>query len=50
MPGEPFFADDAVEHGWIRLNFSHASTDAIETGIARLAGVIQQVQKQMKQG
>ena len=40
MPGEPFFADDAVEYGWMRLNFSHASPEAVETGIARLAAVI----------
>lgn len=40
MPGEPFFADDAVEQGWMRLNFSHASPEAVETGIARLAAVI----------
>ncbi len=40
MPGEPFFADDAMEHGWMRLNFSHASDAEIETGILRLAAVI----------
>ncbi len=40
MPGEPFFADDAMEHGWMRLNFSHASDADIETGIQRLAAVI----------
>ena len=40
MPGEPFFTDDAVEYGWMRLNFSHASDADIETGIQRLAAVI----------
>ena len=40
MPGEPFFADDAIEHGWMRLNFSHASDAEIEKGIQRLAAVI----------
>lgn len=40
MPGEPFFADVAMEHGWMRLNFSHASDAEIETGIERLAAVI----------
>ncbi len=40
MPGEPFFADDAIELGWMRLNFSHASNADIETGLQRLAAVI----------
>ena len=49
MPGEPFFADDAVEHGWMRLNFSHASPEAVETGIARLAAVIGAASRQVAQ-
>ena len=49
MPGEPFFADDAVEYGWMRLNFSHASPEAVETGIARLAAVIGAASRQVAQ-
>jgi DNA-binding transcriptional MocR family regulator len=40
MPGESFFPDDAMEHGWLRMNFSHADSNTIDTGVARLAAVL----------
>ncbi|AOX99099.1 PLP-dependent aminotransferase family protein [Jeongeupia sp. USM3] len=39
MPGEPFFPAGAGA-SWLRLNFSHASPAQIDTGIARLAGLL----------
>lgn len=40
MPGEAFYANPEQGIGHLRLNFSHASPERIEEGIARLAGVI----------
>ncbi|MFC3533389.1 PLP-dependent aminotransferase family protein [Vogesella facilis] len=40
MPGEAFYANPEQGIGHLRLNFSHASPERIEQGIARLAGVI----------
>ena len=37
MPGEAFYPENQVELGHLRLNFSHASEQAIEIGVARLA-------------
>jgi 2-aminoadipate transaminase len=36
VPGAPFFAED-VQHDYLRLSFSRATTDEIDVGIARLA-------------
>lgn len=49
MPGEPFFTEEAMEHGWMRLNFSHASGADIETGLQRLAAVIRSAGTQRAQ-
>lgn len=40
MPGEAFYANPEQGLGHLRLNFSHASPERIEEGIARLASVI----------
>ncbi|SMF20529.1 aminotransferase-like domain-containing protein [Pseudogulbenkiania subflava] len=40
MPGEAFYADPDTGIGHLRLNFSHATPERIEEGIARLAGLI----------
>jgi len=40
MPGEPFYANGIETSGAIRLNFSHATPERIETGIAILADVV----------
>lgn len=40
MPGEPFYANPEEGIGHLRLNFSHATTDRIEEGVDRLAGVV----------
>ena len=40
VPGEPFFANGGG-HNTLRLNFSNASPEAIEVGIARLGQVLQ---------
>lgn len=40
MPGEPFYTDQDAPRGVLRLNFSHASAEQIEHGIATLAQVI----------
>lgn len=40
MPGEPFFAEPDGHHGLLRLNFSHVQPERLDTGLARLAGVI----------
>lgn len=42
MPGEPFFVEDQEKICAIRLNFSHATPERIEQGIAILAEVVQQ--------
>ncbi|WP_434779612.1 PLP-dependent aminotransferase family protein [Neisseria sp. Ec49-e6-T10] len=42
MPGEPFFTQPAENLGYLRLNFSHASTDNIQKGIKILAGLIRE--------
>ena len=39
MPGEPFFADAALAYPALRLNFSHASAEAADRGLATLAYV-----------
>lgn len=39
LPGEHCFPNDP-EHGWARLNFSHASSEAAERALGTLAGVI----------
>jgi 2-aminoadipate transaminase len=39
VPGSPFY-DDGSGHNTMRLNFSNASPEKIEEGIARLGGVI----------
>ncbi|TCW33646.1 aminotransferase-like domain-containing protein [Gulbenkiania mobilis] len=40
MPGEPFYPVPEEGLGHLRLNFSHASAERIEEGIARLAQII----------
>jgi 2-aminoadipate transaminase len=40
MPGENFYAPGSEEIGTLRLNFSLASEDEVEVGLARLAGLI----------
>jgi len=40
MPGEPFYTDQDAPRGVLRLNFSHATGEQIEHGIATLAQVI----------
>ncbi|RBH45570.1 PLP-dependent aminotransferase family protein, partial [Pseudomonas sp. MWU13-2860] len=42
MPGEAFFPDPERNLGYLRLNFSHASPERIETGIARLAALLRE--------
>ena len=42
MPGEAFFPDHARALGHLRLNFSHATPELIELGVARLAEVFRQ--------
>jgi 2-aminoadipate transaminase len=40
MPGEPFFADAALAYPALRLNFSHASAEAADRGLATLARLV----------
>jgi 2-aminoadipate transaminase len=40
MPGEPFFAGSVEGSGMMRLNFSHASAERIDQGLATLAELI----------
>lgn len=40
MPGEPFFADAASGHPALRLNFSHASDEDAQRGLAVLAELV----------
>jgi 2-aminoadipate transaminase len=40
MPGEPFFANDKPAGAMLRLNFSHASREAVTQGLAALAALI----------
>jgi 2-aminoadipate transaminase len=40
VPGAPFFADD-VQHDYLRLSYSRATLEEIDTGIARLSRVAQ---------
>jgi len=40
MPGEPFFADPAERCGALRLNFSHASEEQCERGLAILSELV----------
>lgn len=42
MPGENFYARDGEGIGTLRLNFSLASEEEMETGLARLAGLIRE--------
>lgn len=37
MPGEAFFPAEAPVHGYMRLNFSHASAEQLDEGLALLA-------------
>ncbi|OIR08739.1 2-aminoadipate transaminase [mine drainage metagenome] len=40
MPGEPFFPAAVESSGQLRLNFSHASEEQADVGLARLAALI----------
>jgi DNA-binding transcriptional MocR family regulator len=40
MPGEPFFANPLPRGSWMRLNFSHATPEQIDRGLAILGEVI----------
>jgi DNA-binding transcriptional MocR family regulator len=40
MPGEPFYAENKGARGTLRLNFSHASEEQSERGLAILAELI----------
>lgn len=40
MPGEPFFPAATVRYPAVRLNFSHASPEKIEQGVALLAEIL----------
>ena len=42
MPGEPFFPERPAGCGALRLNFSHASVEQIERGLAILAELVAQ--------
>jgi DNA-binding transcriptional MocR family regulator len=43
MPGEAFFADDHPPLGGLRLNFSLASDDEAERGLAVLAALFREI-------
>ena len=50
MPGEAFFANAGAGHGaFMRLNFSHATPEQLERGLAVLAEVIREQQEQPRQ-
>lgn len=40
VPGKPFYANEAESHGTLRLNFSHATREQMETGLAILASML----------
>ena len=40
MPGEPFFPVPVENSGQLRLNFSHASEEQADVGLARLAALV----------
>jgi len=40
MPGEPFFPAAMESSGQLRLNFSHASEEQADVGLARLAALV----------
>ncbi len=40
MPGAPFFADSAQGYPALRLNFTHANSEAADRGLATLARLI----------
>ena len=40
MPGEAFFPDSSAGYGTLRLNFSHASKEQVECGLAILAELL----------
>jgi DNA-binding transcriptional MocR family regulator len=42
MPGEPFFAENTGPRGMLRLNFSHATEEQSERGLAILAELIRE--------
>ncbi len=43
MPGEAFFTNPDAQHGaFMRLNFSHATPEQLDRGLAVLAGVIRE--------
>ena len=42
MPGEPFFPGDAPPGGMLRLNFSHASAEQADAGLAIMAELLRE--------
>ena len=49
MPGEAFFANPGAQHGaFMRLNFSHATPEQLDRGLAVLAEVIREQQGILK--
>jgi 2-aminoadipate transaminase len=40
MPGEPFFPVEVQSCGQLRLNFSHANENQVETGLHKLAALV----------
>ena len=40
MPGEPFYPQAIDASGTLRLNFSHASAEALDIGLAKLAAIV----------
>ncbi|MBS1169100.1 MAG: GntR family transcriptional regulator [Burkholderiaceae bacterium] len=40
VPGKPFYANEAESHGTLRLNFSHASREQMDTGLSILASML----------
>jgi 2-aminoadipate transaminase len=51
MPGEAFFANPGVAHGaFMRLNFSHATPEQLDRGLAILAEAIREQQGAAKVG
>ncbi|MBS1212729.1 MAG: aminotransferase [Proteobacteria bacterium] len=49
MPGTPFFPDGEHRYAALRLNFSHAGPDAIQHGIAALAGILTDFMSEQKE-
>ena len=42
MPGEPFYPERPAASGTLRLNFSHASAEQMQIGVARLAKLLRE--------